>query len=84
VWLRTLVSDPTLSEFITWYPVKKYLVERGHVTQLTDEPCTAKEWWRIQVKQRFIYVYLAQGESGHTSASSRSTTLLSSPASLAR
>ncbi|KAJ7680005.1 hypothetical protein B0H17DRAFT_1206155 [Mycena rosella] len=47
-WIVDLLSDPSLSSDIHWYPAQKFLCEDGVTTQLFDEPYTSGKWYKIQ------------------------------------
>jgi hypothetical protein len=48
-WLISVVTDPTLTHSILWYPVQKVFCRGSHEMQIFDQPNTAKKWWDIQV-----------------------------------
>ncbi|KIJ57372.1 hypothetical protein M422DRAFT_148910 [Sphaerobolus stellatus SS14] len=47
-WLLDIVTDPTLSDSILWYPVEKYLNQNRRITRIYDELNTGTRWWEIQ------------------------------------
>ncbi|KAJ6550186.1 hypothetical protein B0H19DRAFT_1298710 [Mycena capillaripes] len=47
-WMVDLLSDPTLSEHIQWYPAQKFVCKDGVEVRLFDEPYTGNKWWKIQ------------------------------------
>ncbi|KAJ7090711.1 hypothetical protein C8R44DRAFT_835939 [Mycena epipterygia] len=47
-WIVDLLTDPTLSSDIHWYPVQKFVCEDGVTIRIFDEPYTANKWWNIQ------------------------------------
>ncbi|KAJ7700284.1 hypothetical protein B0H14DRAFT_3034133 [Mycena olivaceomarginata] len=47
-WLLDLVSDPTLTDEIVWYPSRKYLVVDGVRQRLRDEPYNSDKLWELQ------------------------------------
>jgi hypothetical protein len=48
-WLINIVTDSTLTPYISWYPIKKYLCKDGREIPLYDEPKTGQKWWNVQV-----------------------------------
>lgn len=51
-----IVTDPTLAESISWYPVEKWLYHSGRVTKIYDELNTGERWWEIQVNNSSLLV----------------------------
>ncbi|KIJ30675.1 hypothetical protein M422DRAFT_267721 [Sphaerobolus stellatus SS14] len=56
-WLVDLVTDPTLSNSIMWYPVEKYLHNGSKITRIYDEVNTGKRWWEIQVTVSLMNIW---------------------------
>ena len=50
-WVVDVVTDPTLSDSIMWYPVQKYLYNGTKITRIFDEVNTGERWWEIQVSE---------------------------------
>jgi hypothetical protein len=65
-WLLDLVSDPTLTDEIVWYPSRKYLVVDGVRQRLRDEPYNSDKLWELQVCfcriSELILMYYASSE----------------------
>ncbi|KIM72356.1 hypothetical protein PILCRDRAFT_93491 [Piloderma croceum F 1598] len=47
-WLKSIVTDTTLTPSISWYPIQKFLCRHGDMIRIFDEPNSAKKWWDIQ------------------------------------
>ncbi|KIJ29756.1 hypothetical protein M422DRAFT_188008, partial [Sphaerobolus stellatus SS14] len=47
-WLLDIVTDPTLSQSIIWYPEEKYLHQGSRITRIYDELNSGTRWWEIQ------------------------------------
>ncbi|KAJ7892470.1 hypothetical protein B0H14DRAFT_2560177 [Mycena olivaceomarginata] len=47
-WMVDLLSDPTLTEHIHWYPAQKFVCKDGVEIRLFDEAYTGNKWWNIQ------------------------------------
>ncbi|KAG1829953.1 hypothetical protein EV424DRAFT_1583845 [Suillus variegatus] len=45
---QSWITDPTLSQEINWYPVRKYLCEDGKEVAIYDDINTGTLWWDIQ------------------------------------
>ncbi|KAG2148877.1 hypothetical protein DEU56DRAFT_729847 [Suillus clintonianus] len=45
---QSWITDPTLSQEINWYPVRKYLCEEGKDVAIYDDINTGTLWWEIQ------------------------------------
>lgn len=46
---QSWITDPTLSQEINWYPIRKYLCEDGKEVAIYDDINTGTLWWDIQV-----------------------------------
>ncbi|KIJ50224.1 hypothetical protein M422DRAFT_245466 [Sphaerobolus stellatus SS14] len=47
-WLLDIITDPTLSDLIMWYPVEKYLHQDSRVTRIYDKLNSGTRWWKFQ------------------------------------
>ncbi|KIJ31648.1 hypothetical protein M422DRAFT_266678 [Sphaerobolus stellatus SS14] len=47
-WLLDIVTDPTLSQLIIWYPEEKYLHQGSRITRIYGELNSGTRWWEIQ------------------------------------
>jgi hypothetical protein len=46
-----LITDPSMMEHTTFYPVEKTLHQDGRETRMYDEPWTGTTWAEVQVHQ---------------------------------